>query len=263
MTVQGRIEQDPSANDGPRDDELFTAIAAHPDATTRAALVELVVRRHGWVVRWAAGLYRDRGESLEVLRQVGYVGLLEAIERFDPRRGADFDSFAVPTVLGEIRRHFRDRRRCTRIPRRLYHLQVRIREQAAALEQQLRRAPTVAELAAALKVPAEDVIEALAALSWLGPASLDEPTPSGTRVADLVGVEDSRLESLIDMQALSGLVAALPERERTILRMRFYDEMSQAQIAAELGISQMHVSRLLARTLHRLREALSGGGRVA
>jgi RNA polymerase sigma-B factor len=244
----------------PTDLELFATLTGSPVPTARAAAKEALVLRHSWVVRWAAGRYRDRGEPVEVLQQIGYIGLLEAIKRFDPERGSDFVSFALPTVLGEIRRYFRDRRRCTRIPRRLYNLQVRIREQQSVLEQRLHRAPTTTELATALDLDEEEVIEAIAARSWMAPASLDELTPTGTPWAELIGTEDARLDALINVQALSTHVAALPERDRQILRMRFYEEMTQTQMAELLGISQMHVSRLLTRTLNTLRNELDSCG---
>lgn len=228
-------------------------LRAHDPA--RVAAVDEVVRSHEWLVRWVAARYSGRGEDPEVLRQEAYVGLMEAINRFDPERGA-FLPFARLTVLGTVRRHFRDRRRWIRLPRRLQELQADIRESREEIAQRTGHEPSLRELAVKIGVDEREVGEAQAAP--FRPVSLDAPAPAaddgGTTLADLVGGEDTRLEQVIDMETLRAVLPTLPIRQRKILLLRFYGNFTQAQIAAALGISQMHVSRLITTTCKQLRD---------
>jgi RNA polymerase sigma-B factor len=216
------------------------------------------------VVRNIAGRYRGRGEPVDDLEQVGAIGLLNALERFDPERfhpeeGFDFLSYAVPTITGEVRRHFRDRTWSMRMPRRLKELQGPVRRAVATLSSTLERAPRPREIAALLDIPLDDVIEALKAQTAYAADSLD--ALAGNRdvaLGDLLGQVDAELETAEYREALHLALAELPERERTIVLLRFFGNLSQTQIAEQVGISQMHVSRQLSRTLAVLRQRLEG-----
>lgn len=235
-------------------DDLALLAQLGPDDPRRAAVRDRVVEAHLPLVRHLARRYADRGEPLDDLVQVGTIGLLKAVDRFDPQRGTAFASFAVPTVLGEIRRHFRDRGWAIRVPRRLQELSRALTEARGALAQELGRAPTVDELAGRLGVDPEDVLEALDSAGAYATVPLEmdaEDGPSGW-----LGEEDVALDAVENREALRPLLAQLAPRERRILALRFVRGMSQSQIAAEVGISQMHVSRLLARTLTELRAGL-------
>ena len=192
---------------------------------------------------------RGRGEPLDDLEQVAFEGLVKAVERFDPDRGPGFAAFAVPTIVGEIKRHFRDHTWATKVPRAAKELATRLTAATEALSVQLHRAPTVPELADALGVSEDVVIEALDARTAYRPASLSTPADrdGGRTLGDTLATDDrgfARVEAHITVE---GLLASLPERERRILELRYFDELSQDQIAARVGISQMHVSRLLRR----------------
>lgn len=199
--------------------------------------------------------YRDRGEPLADLEQVGAIGLLGALERFDPGRGSDFLSYAVPTITGEIRKHFRDRAWSMRVPRPLKDLQAPVREAAGELSVTLRRAPRPSEIAAHLKVPVEQVIDALGAAQTYAADSLDAllRTDDGSRVLDRLGAADAAFTVVECRPDLRRALAELSERDRTIVVLRFFHDMSQTQIAAQVGLSQMHISRLLSRILDTLR----------
>ncbi len=200
--------------------------------------------------------YRDRGEPVADLEQIGAIGLLGALERFDPDRGVDFLSFAVPTITGEVRRHFRDRTWAMRVPRRLKDLQTPIRAATEALTRSLDRAPRPSEIAVHIDVRVEEVLEALSAQQAYRADSLDELVGSAhTDVAlgDLIGAADTALGTAQYRHELRQALAALPERDRTIIVLRFFGDMTQTQIAAQVGLSQMHVSRLLGRALATLR----------
>ena len=243
------------------DDALFRAFQ-DGDQAERERVSAYLVERHTGLVRWLASRYAGRGVDADELRQVGFVGLMKAIHRFDPDRGVDFASFARPTVQGEIQRYFRDKRRWIRLPRRLQEMKAVLRGATEALTHDLGRAPTVAEIAAHLAVDEELVLEAMTADDVFYPASLDaapgdDEDEGGRSPMDCLGAEDSRFDLLVDIETLRPLLAALPERERTILALRFGGECTQSEIAARLGISQMHVSRLLSRTLRTLRERMS------
>lgn len=201
--------------------------------------------------------YRGRGEPLEDLEQVARLGLVNAVDRYDPERGS-FTAYAAITIVGEIKRHFRDRTWGVHVPRRLRDLILEVGQATSALTSELSRAPSVAELAARLETPEEEILAALESAAGYRPASLNAPVggESSAEFGDLVGESDNALESVDDRVTVSGLLHRLPWRERRILAMRFYGNQTQAEIAARFGISQMHVSRLLSRALTWLRQAM-------
>lgn len=209
------------------------------------------------VVQHIARRYIGRGEPLSDLEQAGAIGLLNALERFDPDRGIDFLGYLIPTVTGELRRHFRDRTWSMRVPRSLKDLQAPVRQAVASLSATLGRAPKPSEIAAELGLPLSDVIDALAAQQAYAADSLDALV-GGTDLAlgDLLGQVDASLETAEYRQTLRAALAELPDRERNIVILRFFGDLTQTQIAEQVGISQMHVSRLLAQTLASLRERL-------
>lgn len=226
----------------------------HEDARRRA-VVEEVVQRHRHLVHRAAARYSGRGEDFDVLEQVAYVGLMEAIDRFDPDRGT-FAAFAQVTVLGLVRRHFRDRRRWIRLPRRLQNLQAEVRRAQDELAQTTGHQPDSRDLATRLNADEHDVTEADAAT--FRPLSLDAPASeeAGDTLGDLLGRNDERLDRVVDLEALRTALADLPLRDRKILLLSFYGGCSQTEIGARLGISQMQVCRILAKTCTRLRERI-------
>jgi RNA polymerase sigma-B factor len=202
--------------------------------------------------------YRGRGEPLEDLEQVARLGLLKAIDGYDPERGS-FTAYAVITISGEIKRHFRDKTWGVHVPRRVQDLSLEVGHAATALTSSLSRSPTVTELAGHLRVAENLVTDALGSSAGYSPASLNAPvtgTDGASELGDLLGGADADLESVDDRITVSGLLRKLPARERRILAMRFYGNRTQSEIAADLGISQMHVSRLLSRALSWLREAM-------
>ncbi|MFD7588350.1 RNA polymerase sigma factor SigF [Kitasatospora sp. NPDC059811] len=225
----------------------------------RATLVETNLS----LVRFAVRRFNSHREPQEDLLQVGAVGLIKAIDRFDPDLGVEFTTFAIPTVLGEIRRHFRDTTWAVHVPRRLQELRILLAKAQERLSQDLDRAPTVAELAEHLALSPEEVVEGLTAANAHTAGSLDlggsndddAPGPLGDRL----GEDDRDLALVDDLVALKPLIADLPERQRLILSMRFCEDMTQSQIGARLGLSQMHVSRLLSRALRHLRDGLEDG----
>ncbi len=204
--------------------------------------------------------FAGRGEPLNDLMQVATVGLINAVDRFEPARGSHFLSFAVPTITGEVRRYFRDHGWSMRVPRQLKDLHVAIRATMAELSQQLGRAPRPSELADRLGVPTSKVVEALQAGQAYRSSSLDELLSSGDTAGapdSFIGGLDGELISIEDREALRPLLAELAPRERTILALRFFHQLTQTQIAEQVGISQMHVSRLLRQTLTFLRERMA------
>ncbi|MFZ1179758.1 MAG: SigB/SigF/SigG family RNA polymerase sigma factor [Mycobacterium sp.] len=208
-----------------------------------------------------ASHFARRGEGIDDLIQVARLGLMNAINRFDPDKGPSFIGFAVPTMMGEVRRYFRDYSWAMRVPRRLRELHVQISRTTSDLAQKLGRAPTAGELSQVLEVPHEEIVECLVAGDAYRLDSLDAPRgadSSGTPrlVADAVGSIDPQIEHITNREALRVLVGALPRREREILRMRFFESMTQSQIAERIGVSQMQVSRILANTLRCLRDQL-------
>lgn len=238
------------------DDGRLLAVVSDPDSTPAevAAAREQLVQSHMGLVEYLARRYSDRGESFDDLVQVGSIGLLKAIDRFDPERGANFATYATPNITGEIKRHFRDLGWSVKVPRRLRELGVRLRIERERLTATLGRSPTVDELAAALMVTPEEVLEALDSAQAYSSASLDTPHSEDSQtLADTLGSEDVAISLVVDREALRPALAALEPRERKMLVMRFFGHRSQAEIAEELGISQVHVSRLLTKTLERLR----------
>ncbi|MFI7603182.1 SigB/SigF/SigG family RNA polymerase sigma factor [Actinoplanes sp. NPDC049681] len=201
--------------------------------------------------------YRGRGESLEDLEQVARLGLVKAIDRYDPERGS-FTAYAVITISGEIKRHFRDRTWGVHVPRRIQDLSLEVGHASMVLTTELSRTPTPSELAERLKVSEAAVMEALESAAGYSPSSLNAPAggDGAAEFGDLLGDHDGDLEMVDDKLTVAGLLLRLPVRERRMLAMRFYGNRTQAEIAAELGISQMHVSRLLSRSLSWLREAM-------
>jgi RNA polymerase sigma-B factor len=237
---------------------LFAELAALPaDHPDRVALRGKLVTGYLPVVQHIARRFAGRGEPVDDLEQAGTVGLLNAVDRFEPDRGIDFLSYAVPTITGEVRRHFRDRTWSMRVPRRLKDLQSSINTAVSQLSQDLNRAPRPSEIAALLGISTDEVVEGLDAQQAYRSTSLDElVSGAATALADTLGAADAELDKVEYRQTLAPLLDELPERERTILVLRFFGNMTQTQIADRVGISQMHVSRLLARTLASLREGL-------
>jgi len=206
-----------------------------------------------------ANRFRNRGEPFDDLVQVANLALIKAVDGFDPHRGVSFSSYAVPFIAGELKRHFRDKTWHVRVPRRLQELSLQINRATDELTQQLGRSPTVADLATNLGIGEEETIEALEAAGAYHSLSLDAPAggeDGASTLVDLIGTEDSELAEVDARVALPPLLATLPSREQRILAMRFFGNLTQSQIAAELGISQMHVSRLITKALTTLRHAL-------
>jgi RNA polymerase sigma-B factor len=229
------------------------------DDPERVTLREQLVTAHLPLARHIARRFANRGERLEDLAQVAMVGLIQAIDRFDPFRGVEFLSFGIPTIMGEVRRHFRDQGWSVRVPRRLKELHLSINAAVSELSQHNGRAPTASELAAHLGLSREEVLEGLEAANAYQSTSLDTPVgtePDAPSLADTLGGEDSAIDAVEYRQALLPLLAQIPPRERRVLALRFFGNQTQTQIAQEIGVSQMHVSRLLAATLAKLRAGL-------
>jgi len=237
---------------------LFTRMAADP--VQRPQLREQMIEAALPFAARLARHYQGRGEPSEDLVQVAAVGLIKAIDGYDPKRGP-FSHYAMPTVRGELRKHFRDRGWSIRVPRRLQELKMEMARVHQELTQQLGRTPTVTEIAEHLDIDEEQVIEGMDLAHAYQPVSLDAPVSGQDDAMELgatLGGRDPAVESVDDRVTLADLLPHLPEREQRILHMRFSGNMTQSQIAAEIGISQMHVSRLLAQTLAWLREAMTG-----
>jgi RNA polymerase sigma-B factor len=237
---------------------LFVEFAGMPpDHPDRAKLRDKLVTGYLPVVQHIARRFAGRGEPVDDLEQAGTVGLLNAVDRFEPDRGIDFLSYAVPTITGEVRRHFRDRTWSMRVPRRLKDVQSSINGAVGPLSQQLGRAPRPSEVAAHLGIATEEVVEGLDAQQAYRSSSLDElVSGADTTLTETLGTADAELEKVEYRQTLAPLLDDLPERERTILVLRFFGNMTQTQIADRVGISQMHVSRLLAQTVAGLRRKM-------
>ncbi|HVF06063.1 MAG TPA: RNA polymerase sigma factor SigF [Frankiaceae bacterium] len=235
--------------------ELFAQLGEGADPAVRDELV----RMHLPLVEYLARRFRNRGEPLEDLVQVATIGLIKSIDRFDLERGVEFSTYATPTIVGEIKRHFRDKGWAIRVPRRLQELKLTLTKATSELSQTLGRSPTVAELAQHLGMQEEEILEGLESANAYSAVSLDATDSSdddSPAVSDSLGMVDEALEGVEYRESLKPLLDKLPPREKKILVLRFFGNMTQSQIAAELGISQMHVSRLLARTLAQLREGL-------
>jgi RNA polymerase sigma-B factor len=243
--------------------ELFERLAHHGDARARAALIE----RSLPLARSVALRYHRSHEPFEDLLQVAALGLIKAVDRYDPARGVAFSSYAVPTILGELRRHFRDRTWAVRVPRDLQELSLRIDAAVGELRETLQRQPSVAEVGAAVGIGEESVLEALQArgahhaLSFDAPCGSGEPPPL---LAEVIGADDGGFDRAETRATMTALLVILTARERDVLRLRFEDDLTQAEIGAAMGISQMQVSRLMRRSLARL-QVVGGawGGRPA
>jgi RNA polymerase sigma-B factor len=240
--------------------ELFAALGAAPVGDPSHTLArDGLVSLHMPLVEHLARRFRNRGEPYDDLVQVATIGLIKAVDRFDLERGVEFSTYATPTILGEIKRYFRDKGWAIRVPRRLQELRLSLTAATAELTQELGRAPTVAELSTRLELAPDLVIEGLESANAYNTLSLDAPDQNeadATTVLDGLGGEDEALESVEYRESLKPLLAQLDTREKRILTLRFFRGMTQSQIAEEIGISQMHVSRLLARTLTELRAGL-------
>jgi len=244
------------------DDDLDTAALAYAAGLTGATPAERGLLRDRMTEQCLpfagrlARRYRSRGEPLEDLEQVARLGLVKAIDRYDPARGS-FTAYAVITITGEIKRHFRDRTWGVHVPRKMQDLGLELGHATAALTGSLARNPTVAELADRLQISREAVLEVMESAAGYSSSSLNVPVGSdGAEFGDLIGGADRDLDLVDDRVTVTGLLLRLPSRERRMLALRFYGNRTQAEIAAELGISQMHVSRLLSRALAWLREAM-------
>lgn len=238
---------------------LFTQLAASQSDRERSRLRDQLITGHLDLAAHIARRFAGRGEPYEDLLQVARFGLVKAVDRFDPGFGTDFLSFAVPTVMGEIRKYFRDASWSVHMPRRLKERYLTIGSATSELTQTLGRPPTPTEIAGHLGIPGEEVREGLQAAHAYKASSLDQPARSGDGdlwFTDTVGADDPEFANIDHRESLHPLIAELPARERTILLLRFFGNMTQSQIADRVGISQMHVSRLLSRTLQHLRSAL-------
>ncbi|MET8425894.1 RNA polymerase sigma factor SigF [Nocardia sp. NPDC004860] len=237
---------------------LFAELAAAaPESGRRAALRTELINRCIPLADHIARKFSGRGEPFDDLTQVARVGLVHAVDRFDISRGSNFLSFAVPTIMGEVRRYFRDNTWAMRVPRRVKETHLRIGSAIDALSQQLGRSPTAKEIAAALEIDADEVTQAVIAGNAYQPSSIDAVSvgrDTEASLLDTLGEEESQFDRVEEYVAIRPLLAGLPERERRILTMRFFESMTQTQIAQQMGISQMHVSRILSKTLARLRE---------
>jgi RNA polymerase sigma-B factor len=213
------------------------------------------------LVRYAAGRFRARGDEMEDIVQVGIIGLIKAIDRFDISREVEFTSFAVPYIVGEIKRFFRDTSWAVHVPRRLQEARVELAKATEELSSRLGRAPSVAELAALMNLSEDEVIEARVASNGYNSTSLDaaigsEGEDGDAALSDFIGVEDPALELFENFHTLAPLLEDLGERDRLLLHLRFVEELTQSEIGKQLGVSQMQVSRLLSRNLERLRKGM-------
>jgi RNA polymerase sigma-B factor len=242
--------------------EKFVELHATGDRRLRDELVEA----HIGLAEYLARRFANRGEPLDDLVQVALIGLVKAVNRFDPNRGVEFSTYATHTIAGELKRHFRDKGWAVRAPRRMQELYLRLTNAVSSLGQQLGRSPTIAELASETQVSEEEVLEALEAGQAYRFASLDVPkggSEDGDTLGEGLGEDDPDLANAESRVVLSPLMAKLPPRQRQIIRLRFFECLTQSEIANRLGISQMHVSRLLARSVAELRAAgLEGDDRA-
>jgi RNA polymerase sigma-B factor len=242
-------------------DLLVRARAGHEAAR------EELIKRYLPLVRSLARRFASRGQPVEDLIQVGSIGLIKAVDRFDLDRGVKLSTYATPTILGEIKRYFRDKGWAVKVPRALQDLNVRLNQVIEQLTVELHRSPTIAELAAATSATEEDVVEALesgrahSSISIFSGGSEDDD--ESLELVDSLGVEEDAYEIVEDRRLLAPAMAQLDPRERLILHLRFFEGLTQTQIAARVGISQMHVSRLIRKSLDNLRQFMADGARVA
>ncbi len=266
MTAEDRVAtiSDPRPGDSEqgRAEELLAELARDDlDEKRRARLREMIVEMHLPMARDIARRYLHRGEPMEDLLQAAYVGLMKAINGFDLSLGHGFRGYAMVTMTGEVKRHFRDRTWAVRVPRLYQERRSELNRHVADMTQQLGRFPTVRELAKRMRISEEEMILTLDASAAYSTLSLDAPLGAGDAAAlgDVLPEEDDALDTLVDRAAVKPLIDDLPEREKNILLLRFYGNMTQAEIAAEFDISQMHVSRILRKVLDQLRAELVAG----
>lgn len=252
---QGRV-----AWDKDRTRELFRRYKKGGDAEARDQLI----MSHLNLVRFLASKFKNRGESLDDLVQVGTIGLIKAIDRFDPDRGLEFTTYATPTIMGEIKRHFRDKGWSVRVPRRLQELSAKVNQVTDELTNELQHSPSVAEIAERLDVSVDEVLEAMESSSAYssvplegGGSSDEDEAPS---VIDHYATEDADLAASDDRIVLEEAIADFSPRERDVIRMRFVDGLTQVEIAERMGVSQVQVSRLLRRTLRRIQDKIDPEG---
>lgn len=231
---------------------MFAELARTGDSSLRDELVEAHIGLAGHLAR----RFVYRGESYDDLVQVASIALIKAVDRFDPERGVEFTTFATQTILGELKRHFRDKGWAIRAPRRLQELYLNLNQSVASLSQTLKRSPTIAELAADTGATEEQVLEALEAGQSYRSTSLDNAGPDDEGLGSRLGVEAEGMGVAEWRTILEPHIRSLPEREQTILRLRFVDCLTQSEIALRIGLSQMHVSRLLVHSLKTLREEI-------
>lgn len=243
-----------------------SALWKHFMGTRDPATREELVRRYLPFAKSLALRYRGASESFDDLLQVASLGLVNAIDRFDPDRGTPFTAFASPTILGELKRHFRDRVWTVRVPRGLHDRMAEVEKAISELTVELQRSPSVPEIAAKMEIDPADVLEVLEANHNRRPLSLDRPVggeEDESPASEWVGDEDAGYELIEDKLALEGVLPQLDERERLVLQLRFVEDMTQSQIAEKIGHSQMHVSRILRRTLERIRDEVAEQNREA
>jgi RNA polymerase sigma-B factor len=265
--VSSDLEEPPTPNHGgveatrQRSAELFAVLQDGGEAdSARESAREGLVHLHLPLVEHCARRFRNRGEPFEDLVQVGTIGLLKSIDRFDLDRGVEFSTYATPTIIGEIKRYFRDKGWAIRVPRRLQELRMQIGSAGAELTQSLGRSPTPRELAEQIGCTVEDVLDGIESSNAYSTLSLDATDDSEDGAAatmlDAIGIDDENLEHVEIRESIKPLLDRLDPREKKILLLRFFKNMTQSQIAEEIGVSQMHVSRLLSRTLDQLRTSL-------
>jgi RNA polymerase sigma-B factor len=271
MTLESSTETSKAPADGDRGvsraersartADLLDRAAACSDEIQREHLLNQVILLNRGVAEAVASRYHGRGISRDDLRQVAYEGLVKAVHRFDPATRNDLLTFAVPTIRGELLRHFRDHGWSVRPPRRVQELQWRVNKQIEVLEQELGRAPTDAEIKQSLNITDDDYREAIEAFGCFQPTSLEQPATaeSTATLGDFIPDEDSGSAASEARVILSPVVRRLPERDRRILQLRFFEDLTQAEIGEDLGVTQMQVSRLLSRILEDLRNELVSG----
>jgi RNA polymerase sigma-B factor len=252
MTERGSLSRDEVR-------DLFADYQQADGEEEKAKVRSLLVDQHIGLVEFLARRFRNRGEPLEDLVQVGTIGLLKAIDRFDLERAVEFSTYATPTIIGEIKRYFRDKGWAIRVPRRLQELRMQIGAASAELTQSLGRSPTPRELAETIGCTVEEIVEGIESSHAYATLSLDASDDNDDgppAMLATLGVEDANIEHVEVRESLKPLLDGLGEREKRILLLRFFKNMTQSQIAEEIGVSQMHVSRLLTRTLAQLRTSL-------
>lgn len=252
-----------SAWDKQKTRELFRRYKEEGDMDAR----EQLVMSHLNLVRFLANKFKNRGEPLDDLVQVGYLGLLKAIDRFDPDRGLEFTTYATPTIMGEIKRHFRDKGWSVRVPRRLQELSAKVNQATDTLTTQLQRSPTVQEIADYLGASVDEVLEAMESSSAYSSVPLEgtgnSDSDDAPSVIDRYGSEDNELEFTDDRLVIEDALKGFSPREREVIELRFLKGMTQIEIAEKLGISQVQVSRLLRRTLKKIQEIIDPDGVMA